>query len=574
MKALLQVDFSAPPKPQASSAGIPLISLTASVNSAGGTLGGDQALYYAASAVDASGNESRLSFIVRATIPSGSNTNSVTLTGLSFSGNTTAFHVYRSIDPYRLLRIALAVPISDQFVDTGATADLQSPPDENYDHANFYWRLELQPETIATIHSTTTIGNDDLQVTANEYRGAVVRITSGRGKGQERAVLTNTATALTVAPAWIVPPDETSRYVVAESGWRFGALAYSSPVQFEVPNREGATVHVSGRAANVNDKECAYELSPLTRWNIGGSPGPALDGDVPPEPAFALARTGKGTVELMGVGFAELTNTRSIAAGTLTLYYWDEVGGSPPIGLASAIGESDVLVDLSATGDGVPGDALHVDNEVMVIEEALNGGSRYRVERAALGSTAAAHDSGALVYRLARKITVVAFPRDFFGSPASGDFSHPIVIPDARLAAAQFFVTNSRGNSPAAARCLTSTVDHGVRTLAGGQLSLQIDGYLAIQAGAVPPLMIDTSRRAGDVSAIVREAPIGGAVELRIKQNGADWCALTIAEGATASAYIDGFFLPVLEAQAQLTLDVVSVGSSLPGRDLTVTIRL
>ena len=42
---------------------------------------------------------------------------------------------------------------------------------------------------------------------------------------------------------------------------------------FRVPNRENAVVHISGRAANVHDRECSYELSPLTRWTIGGAAG-------------------------------------------------------------------------------------------------------------------------------------------------------------------------------------------------------------------------------------------------------------------------------------------------------------
>ena len=51
-------------------------------------------------------------------------------------------------------------------------------------------------------------------------------------------------------------PDATSFFVVAETGWQFGALARSSPVQFLVPNRGGETVQVCGLAANVNNLEC------------------------------------------------------------------------------------------------------------------------------------------------------------------------------------------------------------------------------------------------------------------------------------------------------------------------------
>src|ERR1041385_6593952 len=96
----------------------------------------------------------------------------------------------------------------------------------------------------------------------------MVRITRGKGAGQEGTIATNTDKTLTVARAWTVVPDATSYWVVAETGWQFGALSATSPVQFEIPNRGGETVEIMGRAANVSDIECAQELSTVTRWQI------------------------------------------------------------------------------------------------------------------------------------------------------------------------------------------------------------------------------------------------------------------------------------------------------------------
>ena len=83
-------------------------------------------------------------------------------------------------------------------------------------------------------------------------------------------------------------------------------------VVFRVPNRENAMVHISGRSANVHDRECSYELSPLTRWTIGGA---AADKDVPPPPIFGLNSPGQGRCEVSGIGFTNLENTRTISAG-------------------------------------------------------------------------------------------------------------------------------------------------------------------------------------------------------------------------------------------------------------------
>src|SRR6202023_771396 len=122
----------------------------------------------------------------------------------------------------------------------------------------------------------------------------------------ERRVISNTATTLTVSPNWDLAPDATSFFVIAEAGWHFGAAGKSSPVQFEIPNRPGIAVEISGRAANVNDEEAPYELSTVTRWAIGGAGGG--DADVPPAPIFGLSLLpgNPGTIELGGVGFSNL----------------------------------------------------------------------------------------------------------------------------------------------------------------------------------------------------------------------------------------------------------------------------
>ena len=138
-------------------------------------------------------------------------------------------------------------------------------------------------------------------------------------------------------------------------------------------------------------------------------------------------------------------------------------------------------------------------------------------------------------------------------------------------------MTNAVGGGLVEKAAFGQTVDQGLRTLAGGQLSIQAQGYLAIQAGAAPPLVMEVARAVRDIFAVVREAPSGGAIELQLLQNGAAYCTLTIADGATISNVVNGFGLAPLAADARLDLDITSVptaADTLPGRDLTVTIRL
>lgn len=577
MAVMLQAGFWAPSNAVRADLPIPTLSLSAAVETSGGTIAGGQTLYYAISASDGAGKESSLSFVVRATIPATGNTNKVTLKEISVGSGSTGFHVYRGKSPMQLTRIAPDCAAAAEFTDTGLGSGLEAPPDEHYDHANFYWRLELQPECNATIHTTDTIGNENLEMLENELRGAVVRITRGKGAAQERAVASNTATTLSLTRAWIVEPDSTSHFVVAESSWRFGATGRTSPVEFEAPNRDSATVQISGRSANTHDVECPYELSPVTRWRVGGAAGAQLDADRPGLPAFGLIPSGQGMVELAGVAFEDMSNTRTISAGTLSFNYWDELGSPSTKKLAAAAGETDIYMDLSSAGGGQAGDRIQIGSEILEIEETLLDGTRYKVLRGAHGSPIESHAAEAPVYHLARKIFVLAFPRDFFGSPSSGSYSCPIYLPDTRIASAEFFVTNSKGNSPTAVKHFTGTTSEGLRTLSGGQISIQVEGFLAIQADAAPALVVDTAHSMRDVFAVIGEAPTGAPIELRLRQNEDEICRLTIATGATQSNVVNGFGLPPLEAQSLVSLDILSVGQTsetTPGRDLTVIVRL
>jgi hypothetical protein len=214
----------------------------------------------------------------------------------------------------------------------------------------------------------------------------------------------------------------------------------------------------------------------------------------------------------------------------------------------------------------------------MVVGSTASGGLQYTVTRASHGTTAAAHNSGTSVYHLTKRVLIVPFVDGFFGSPASGSYAYPIFLPDARIGAAELFVTNTQGNSPVTRISFTSTTDQGLRTFAGGQFSIQVEGYLAIQTGVAPPLIVEDTVAARDIFAVVGQAPSGGPVVMQLNQNGSAYATLTIADGATMSnPVVNGFGMAPLQAQAQLTLDITSVPqttTSLPGSDLTLTIRL
>jgi hypothetical protein len=170
--------------------------------------------------------------------------------------------------------------------------------------------------------------------------------------------------------------------------------------------------------------------------------------------------------------------------------------------------------------------------------------------------------------------TVIApFPPGFFGSPYSGSWSYGAALPDVRIASAELSLTNARGNSGTRAICLTSTTDAGLRTLSGGQYSLEVEGYLAVDAIATPAIVVEASHAVRDVFAVLGSVA-DVDVQLRLNVDGATWCTLTVPAGQAASPAADGLALGALAAGSKVTLSVLTVGSTYPGTDLTVLIRL
>ncbi|HYP14617.1 MAG TPA: phage tail protein [Bryobacteraceae bacterium] len=567
----LSVSFSVPSGVSAGAPPVPLVSLAAQISNSGGSLKGATTYFYALSAVDEQGAESPLSFLVRASIPGTGETYKVTLQGLSFAPQVALFHVYRGNSPHQLLRISTQESAMATFTDDGLDPEPIAPPDSNYHHANFYWRQELQPETNAELTEPKLIGNQALSMNPNEFRGKTVRITKGKGRGQERIILSNTETLLHTVTAWDEEPDTTSRFVVAESGWQFAAMTQTSPVVFPVANRGNATVHISGRSASVHDRECAPEVSPLTRHQLGGA---GADTDVPPLPIFGLRSTGRGMLEVSSIGFETLENTRSISAGSLTLHLWNELGTVAVPALSVGMDATTDTVKLPTAGDAYVGQLVQIGAEIVTVEDISDDRKTYTVARGRASTQASAHQAGVKLFHLSRRAFVLPFVRNFFGTPASGSYTHMLSQPDIRVVAAELTMTNDRGNSQTGWAAFTETADEGIRTLSGGQIALQVDGVLAVQSDAVPALTIDAAHAVRDVFATIQEVAVGSPLEIRISLQGESWCTLTIAAGETVSNVVNGRDLPVLASGAKLGLDIVATGRVAPGAGLTVCIRL
>jgi hypothetical protein len=568
----LTVSFTAP-SGRIGTLTAPLIGLAPVVSTTGGTLEGGINYFYAVSTVDSAGGESLLSFIAQATTTAGVTTNSVVVDGIQLPVGGVSFNIYRGMNPQLLFRIASAQTSAPSFIDAGLPPLMVLPPDPQFDHVDIYWRWELLPEAAVTVFSPTTVGNTALELNVNEYQSAVVRITRGTGAGQEYPIVGNTVNTVTIGVPWLTEPDSTSFFLVAENSWSAGVRGSASPIAIDVPERIGAGVEISARAASAADDEAAYPLSPLTRWVLGESGGLAADSGVPPAPVFGviLSPTTGGVLDLGASAFSSLVNTVSIVAGTYTLHYYDEVNGAAPFAVSAPVAAADTAIGFGETV--APGVLMQIEQEIVEVTGTSPGGSAI-VTRGAQGTLPVDHAIAVSAYQLGETVLIVPFIKSFFGSPASGDWQYSVTLPDVRLASAELYMTNALGAGAVTVNPYTGTIDSGLRTLGGGQYSFQITGYLAIQTNAAPAAIVDSDRSVRDIYAIVGKAPTGAPIVLQINRNGAAYVSVQIPSGAAISNVFGGFGLAALRAGDLLTLNITGVGTTVPGSDLTLVMRL
>jgi hypothetical protein len=277
-----------------------------------------------------------------------------------------------------------------------------------------------------------------------------------------------------------------------------------------------------------------------------------------PHAAAASAVT-FGFYNSYGTGYAH-----TIAIGAST-YTHTQLAGDGSGDIATALGAL-----IAAAADGNATAAASANNVTLTPRAAAQSAVACS---ASDGNAAGTIQAGARVYALKPRTAIAAFPPDFFGSPYSGSWSEALTLPDVRVASAELFVTNARGNSPVRSICLTSSVDQGLRTLSGGQYSIQVDGYLAVESAVAPALVVEAAHSVRDVFAVLGSVA-DAVVRLRVDVDGSPYCTLSIPAGMTTSPAADGNVTGPLAAGAKVTLAVLSVGQTYPGANLTVLIRL
>lgn len=104
-----------------------------------------------------------------------------------------------------------------------------------------------------------------------------------------------------------------------------------------------------------------------------------------------------------------------------------------------------------------------------------------------------------------------------------------------------------------------------------GEVVLSVPGTIGIRSNAAPLVTISTAQSASQIVALLKQAPVGADAQIRVLAAGVViGQPLTIPAGTLSASQT--LTAPV-DADALITLDVLAVGSTFPGSDLTVLLR-
>jgi hypothetical protein len=107
-------------------------------------------------------------------------------------------------------------------------------------------------------------------------------------------------------------------------------------------------------------------------------------------------------------------------------------------------------------------------------------------------------------------------------------------------------------------------------------ITMQVDGTLAIGSDQAPIVALNASSTAVAVVACVKTAPTGAGLTVNINVGGFLWLSLTIAAGDTTARATPAQIAAAgaIAANSNVTLDIVAVGTTVPGSDLSVMIYM
>ncbi len=572
---LLVVQFR-PPRQEVAALPAPGIGQSAAITEGGTLKPGTKVLYYAVTALDGAGVESRVSQVIQVVTGAMETGFSVTITGLAAPTGATAMRVYRGESAFDLLYVTdIAVNLTS-WIDTGGEVSPMRPPDPRYDHADFYWRAELTEQLVVESHSDDAIEVTDGKYDADQFAGKALVVVSGASKGWQSKVSANTNTIFKTTdplPNGLAVGDSVA---IADSSWRLAGRSYSDQFTWEAPNRAGLTIQIFGRSSTANGMEAPIEQSFLGRYTVAGGCGSLMDSRVPPQPSSIIEAPADGSVLIRDIDTETLTGTSTVSEAILVTYSNDETAPAASCSLSTPLGQDDMTIPIANVPAMPQNTYVQVDSEIICVNEPTEDGLARWIDRRVAGSIATAHPPGATIIQLERNLHTVALGAGFFANPAHTGFQYRLLFPNQRIAASELYLSNTKGAGPSQADCFVENGQCGLRTFEGGTLILQTSGVLSIERDAVNSVSADRVRIVRDIQAFVDSAPSGGNVDVVVKADGTPIATLVVQSGTTKSDTFAPTGTLALAEGTKLNIDITTVPqgtNTYSGKSLSVQIR-
>ena len=199
----------------------------------------------------------------------------------------------------------------------------------------------------ATAGAAATITDTSKAFTTNQWAGGTITLTGGTGSGQTRTISSNTATAITVSPAWTTPPAAGTTYTV------------SALVAFDLLDDSRSLAYTPTTPAQWLDPDPTTVGSALDKVGALGllSAAPA-NGQIPIgngtnfTPATISAGSGvsitngAGTITIAATGSGGTVTSVDVSGGTTGLTF----SGGPIVGAGTITMAGTLDVDNGGTG--------------------------------------------------------------------------------------------------------------------------------------------------------------------------------------------------------------------------------
>jgi hypothetical protein len=173
--------------------------------------------------------------------------------------------------------------------------------------------------------------------TVNDFRGKFIVITGGTGSGQQKVIVSNTATALTIAGTWTAPTG-TSTYAIQQPGANITAPA-SLPALPGSASISGPGLLINGMEANLRQSTLATAPIDINQLGITPSSGNGIQLEGAARVHVKLCR-----ITTTGAVSAVLSASGSPAVGIEESSFINAVNGS---GVAQGSLSSPVLLNVS-----------------------------------------------------------------------------------------------------------------------------------------------------------------------------------------------------------------------------------